>query len=195
LSARRQTLREILLPSDRRNVGRISPSNFSRALDATSTNDKIARAYQIGEEVDYFRLPNDLKSVQSSLPTPGFSALATLIKTRGVDGRAGFSQKDSLNTGKQPKVQFHSVLYFFDSKPSPRAIQEISAPFRESNCQSNYFLFQQALDTFVVPSPRVPRTSDKIRTICFGRRRRRSTRGGSTSTYTLLRWSMKTRAI
>jgi Ca2+-binding EF-hand superfamily protein len=163
LSARRQTLREVLAPYDRRNSGRVTPTNFYRAFGATPTTRTIANAYAIGDEVDYTRLGNELKGVQRTIrvtttelpaPTPGFAALATLIKTRGIDARSIFSQKDPLNTGKISKGQFQAILSFLDSKLTPNTVQEIARPFQADEHDVNYFLFLEAVDAFVPPTPR-----------------------------------------
>jgi Ca2+-binding EF-hand superfamily protein len=66
------------------------------------------------------------------------------------------SQKDPLNTGKIPTLQFQSILSFIDSKLIPAVIQEIARPFQVDNRDVNYFLFLEAIDQFVPPPPTRP---------------------------------------
>jgi Ca2+-binding EF-hand superfamily protein len=172
LAARGQTLRELLAPYDRPNAGRVSPTNFYRVLGASPSVRAIAEAYVIGGEVDYFRIQADLRPVtkairqagEAAVPdvTPGFAALATLIKAQDADARQVFSQKDPLNTGKLPPVQFESLLSFFDAGLSPAAIGEIARPFIGADGLANYFLFLRALDQFVPPPPKGPPRATEV---------------------------------
>jgi Ca2+-binding EF-hand superfamily protein len=168
LNTRRQTLREVLAPYDRRNAGRVTPANFYRAFGETPTTRTIAHAYANGDEVDYTRLGNDLRIAQQALrsstaelptATPGFIALATLVKTRRIDARAIFSQKDPLNVGKISLVQFMAILSFLDSKLTPNTIQEIARPFQTTDREVNYVRFLEAIDSFTPALPRAPEPS------------------------------------
>jgi Ca2+-binding EF-hand superfamily protein len=168
LAARHQALRDVLAPYDRRNVGKVSPGNFIRAFGATPVTQALTTGYAIGGEVDYLRMESDLRPVCRALrnatpvipePTPGFTALAILMKAHDVDARRVFSQADPLNTGKIPRLQFESLLSFFDPKLSPSTIGQIAVPFLDEGGRlANYFLFLAALDQFVPPRPKTPTT-------------------------------------
>jgi Ca2+-binding EF-hand superfamily protein len=170
LNTHRQTLRDVLSRYDRRNAGRVSPVNFYRAFGENPTTRTIANAYANGDEVDYAKLGNDLQLAQQTLRnstaelptlTPEFIALATLVKTRRIDAHSIFSQKDSLNTGRISQNQFMAILSFFDSKLTPKTIQEIARPFQTTDREVNYARFLEAIDSVTPTNPQGPETSSE----------------------------------
>ncbi|KAH0795683.1 EF hand family protein [Histomonas meleagridis] len=170
LARRRQNLRDILGPYDRRNVGKVTIFNFYRCLGESPSTRSIVNCYSDGTDVNYFKLERDLQeaskhidTVKLSIPEPtdAFVSLATFIKTHEIDPHIVFSEVDRLNTGRMSKRQFYSTISSMGARIPPSGYKEIAQSFEE-NGMCNYKLFIQAVEQFQPPPPRTVRARGEV---------------------------------
>lgn len=164
LESKQTNLREALRQYDPLNTGRIAGDNLMRVFGTARHIRIIAKHFTdlITGELDYFRLQNVLKQLQTQgrlttrvtakpeLP-PVFETLVRAVRAKAIDVRLNFSRADRLGTGKLQSRQFAAVVSSFGANLSPKDIENITNSFKGDDDLCSYLAFAQAIDEYHLP--------------------------------------------